>query len=138
MTPGVSGAEAKSDATLRLDKWLWFARFAKSRSLAARLCESGRARVNKAIVRKAHQAICVGDVLTFPLGIHVRVIAIKGLGARRGPAQEAALLYDDLAPPPPRAPAPTPETAPTAERAAGAGRPTKAERRATDRLRATE
>ena len=138
LTPKALTAEAKSDATLRLDKWLWFARFCKSRGLAARLCESGRARANKAIVRKAHQAIRVGDVLTLPIGPHIRVIAIKSLGTRRGPAPEAAQLYDDLAPPPPQAPAPPPETASPAERAAGAGRPTKAERRAIDRLRAPE
>lgn len=121
--------------SIRLDKWLWFARFCKSRSLAARLCESGRARVNKALVHKAHQAIRVGDVLTFPLGPHIRVIAVKALGQRRGPAPEAQALYDDLAPPPLRIPPPSAETPSPGERAAGTGRPTKAERRAIDRLR---
>ncbi len=120
-------------ASLRLDKWLWFARFLKSRTLASKLCESGKARINKAIVQKAHQAVRVGDVLTFPLGHHVRVIAVRALGVRRGPAPEAATLYEDLAPPEKAAAVPA---APVdAERNEGAGRPTKAERRATDRLR---
>lgn len=137
---GNAHAESAGNAALRLDKWLWFARFCKSRSLAARLCESGGMRVNKVIVRKAHQAVRVGDVLTFPQGPHIRVVAIKALGQRRGPAPEAALLYDDLAPPPvrtgPREPG-QPDSA-AAGRAPGAGRPTKAERRAIDRLRAAE
>ncbi|MCC7048742.1 MAG: RNA-binding S4 domain-containing protein [Alphaproteobacteria bacterium] len=129
-----------ADAGLRLDKWLWFARFCKSRSLAARLCESAGMRLNKVIVRKAHQAVRVGDVLTFPQGLHIRVVAIKALGQRRGPAPEAALLYEDLAPPPGRTSPREPDRpdAAAAGRAPGAGRPTKAERRAIDRLRASE
>jgi len=130
--PGRTEA-ATASASLRLDKWLWFARFLKSRTLAARLCESGTARINKVIVQKAHQPVRVGDVLTFPLGPHVRVIAVRALGARRGPAPEAATLYEDLAPPVRAAPA---DAAPAdAARDEGAGRATKAERRATDRLR---
>lgn len=125
-------------ASLRLDKWLWFARFLKSRTLAAKLCESGKARLNKVIVQKAHQPVRVGDVLTFQLGPHIRVIAVRALGTRRGPATEAAMLYDDLAPPARR---PATEAGPAgaapveAGRDEGTGRPTKAERRATDRLR---
>ena len=119
--------------SLRLDKWLWFARFCRSRSLAAALCESGGLRINKAIVRKAHQAVRAGDVLTFPLGAHIRVVAVKLLGSRRGPATEARLLYDDLAPPQAATAAASPPR--LAAREAGAGRPTKAERRATDKLR---
>jgi ribosome-associated heat shock protein Hsp15 len=120
------------ETSLRADKWLWFARFFRSRGLAASLCESGRLRVNRAIVRKAHQALRVGDVLTFPQGPHIRVVAVKALGMRRGPAPEAQLLYDDLAPP--RATSGEPPPAAGA-RDPGSGRPTKAERRATDRLR---
>jgi ribosome-associated heat shock protein Hsp15 len=85
--------------TLRLDKWLWFARFFKTRSLATKFCVSGRLRVNGTIVPKAHALVRVGDVLTFPLGPHVRVIKVARLGERRGPAPEAQTLYDDLAPP---------------------------------------
>ncbi|MSO54822.1 MAG: RNA-binding S4 domain-containing protein [Rhodospirillales bacterium] len=120
-----------SEDSQRLDKWLWFARFFRSRSLAQRYAMSGRLRVNGVSVGKAHHAIKAGDVLTFPLGHVVRVIRIVDVGSRRGPAVEAQALYCDLAPPPPRASRPLG----IAVREAGAGRPTKAERRATDRLR---
>jgi ribosome-associated heat shock protein Hsp15 len=124
-----------AEASLRADKWLWFARFFRSRGLAASLCQSGRLRVNKAIARKAHQPVRVGDVLTFPQGPHIRVVAVKALGRRRGPAPEARLLYDDLAPP--RA-MPGEPLLTAGAREPGSGRPTKAERRATDRLRARD
>ena len=115
---------------LRLDKWLWYARFCKSRTLAAKLCASGRIHLDGAIVQKPHHQVRAGNVLTFPLGPHVRVIKILALGSRRGPAPEARLLYEDLQPPDLSAA----REAPLAPRARGSGRPTKAERRAIDRL----
>jgi ribosome-associated heat shock protein Hsp15 len=115
---------------LRLDKWLWYARFCKSRTLAAKLCASGRIHLDGAIVQKPHHQVRAGNVLTFPLGPHVRVIKILALGSRRGPAPEARLLYEDLQPPDPSAA----REPPLAPRARGSGRPTKAERRAIDRL----
>ncbi len=123
-----------SDEPQRLDKWLWFARFFKSRTLASRFCAAGKLRINGTPVSKAHHGVKVGDVLTFPKGPHIRVIAVRDLGTRRGPAIEARTLYEDLEPPP------TPErrgagVSPVAKRLRGSGRPTKAERRATDRLR---
>ena len=123
--------------TLRLDKWLWFARFVKSRSLASKLVGAGNMRVNGAPTQKAHHAVKAGDVLTFALGPHIRVIRIVALGIRRGPAPEARLLYDDLDPPAPRAPAGSPDAATPvpAMREAGAGRPTKRDRRQIDRLK---
>lgn len=111
----------------RLDKWLWFARFCKSRTLATKLCAAGCIRVDGEIVRKAHQLVRPGDVLTFPQGPHIRVVRVLQLGGRRGPATEARALYEDLSPPP------QPQAA-TLVRAPGAGRPTKADRRALDRL----
>ena len=119
---------------LRLDKWLWFARFLKSRTLAQELCAGGRVRVSGRVVSKPSQAIRVGDVLTFPLGPHIRVIEIKALGVRRGPAEEARILYVDLSPPAPRVAGSPEETSLSAVRDAGAGRPTKADRRAIGRL----
>lgn len=113
----------------RLDKWLWFARFAKSRTLAAKLCAEGRVRINRVVVKKPSAAVRVGDVLTFPQGPYVRVIRVLLPGVRRGPAVEARTLYEDLAPPEPREPR-------IAERERGAGRPTKRDRRAIDRLTA--
>jgi ribosome-associated heat shock protein Hsp15 len=84
---------------VRLDKWLWHARFVKTRSLAAELCDSGRIRCEGTLVTKAHHPVKPGMVLTFPLGRHIRVIKVVALGERRGPAAEAQQLYEDLAPP---------------------------------------
>jgi len=80
----------------RLDKFLWSARFLKSRSLAAALCAAGRVRVSGRLVDKAHTLVRVGDVLTFPLGSRIRVVRILALPARRGPAPEARALYEEL------------------------------------------
>ena len=123
---------------MRLDKWLWHARFFKTRTLATEAAAGGRMRLNRAPVSKPGQTIRVGDVLTFPLGPHIRVIEVAALSLRRGPASEARTLYADLDPPPARrAPSgPAPETPATpAKREPGAGRPTKRERRQLDRLK---
>ena len=122
-----------SGETQRLDKWLWFARLFKSRTVASRLCASGRLRVNGTSVNKAHHGLRPGDVLTFPKGPHIRVIEVRDLGVRRGPAAEARTLYEDLEPPTLKRTTATPPA--VAQRLRGSGRPTKAERRATDRLR---
>jgi ribosome-associated heat shock protein Hsp15 len=119
--------------SLRIDKWLWQARFCKSRALASKLCAAGRVRVSSTLIQKAHHAVKVGDVLTFPQGHHIRVVRIAALGVRRGPASEARLLYEDLAPVVPAAPNPADPA--VAARDPGAGRPTKADRRALERLR---
>jgi ribosome-associated heat shock protein Hsp15 len=84
---------------LRLDKWLWFARFAKTRSLAAKLCASGAVTIGGAAVQKPGHLVRVGDVLTLRLGRVLRCITVLALGARRGAAAEARLLYDEPAPP---------------------------------------
>jgi ribosome-associated heat shock protein Hsp15 len=118
--------------TLRLDKWLWHARFARTRSLAAKLVSAARFRINGNPTEKAHHAVRSGDVLTFPLGPYIRVIKVLALGTRRGPAPEARLLYEDLDPPKAKPPALAEPTA--AVREEGSGRPTKRERRAIDRL----
>ena len=124
-----AGPIAQREA-LRVDKWLWFARFCKSRTLAGKLCAAGRIRVSGTLVRKASHAVQAGDVLTFPLGPHIRVVRILALGARRGPASEARTLYADLSPPV--------AAAALARREAGAGRPTKSDRRAIDRMKGDE
>ncbi|MDQ7249362.1 RNA-binding S4 domain-containing protein [Dongia sedimenti] len=122
--------------TLRLDKWLWHARFARTRSLAAKLVSEASFRINGNRTEKAHHPVRPGDVLTFPLGPHIRVIKVLALGARRGPAPEARLLYEDLDPP---QLTPRPAREPLlAAREEGAGRPTKRERRAIDRLHSDE
>ena len=125
---------AIGDESLRLDKWLWFARFFKSRSLASSLCLAGKVRVDGAVVSKAHFAVRPGHVLTFVQGNHVRVVKVLALGTRRGPAPEAQALYEDLAPPTPDTAMPR-DPAPTAARPKGAGRPTKKDRRETTALK---
>lgn len=115
----------------RLDKWLFFARVVKSRSLAARLVQEGHVRLNREKTTQAAHAVKQGDVLTITLDRDVLVYKVVASGERRGPAPEARLLYEDLSPP--RAPAePEPEAG---QRERGAGRPTGRDRRAIDRLR---
>lgn len=123
-----------ADTSLRMDKWLWYIRFFKSRTLAGAFCSSGKVRLNGRIVRKPKQTVRPNDVLTFPLGGHIRVIRVVNLGRRRGPATEARALYENLSPPPPVRKQ-TGSGDRIAVRDAGTGRPTKAQRRATDRLR---
>ncbi len=80
----------------RLDKWLWFARFVKSRSLAAKLVGEGFVRVNGQRADTPAKAIAVGDVLTVALSRTTAVVRVEALGARRGPAPEARQLYSEL------------------------------------------
>jgi ribosome-associated heat shock protein Hsp15 len=113
----------------RVDKFLWFARFYKSRTLAASTVSAGRVRVNGQRCEKPSATVKIGDVLTFPAGARVRVIKVLNAGERRGPASEARLLYEDMTPPQEAAASAAPASA---ERDKGAGRPTKRERRAID------
>lgn len=86
----------------RVDKWLFFARVAKSRTLAAKLARSGHVRVNREKIDDASHPVKVGDVLTVALERRVLVYRVLAPGTRRGPAQEARALYEDLSPPLPR------------------------------------
>lgn len=85
-----------TDDSVRIDKWLWQARFFKSRGIAAKLCNSGKIRIDGAKIDKSHYALRVGHVLTFPQARRIRVIRVVALGTRRGPAKEAIMLYEDL------------------------------------------
>ena len=122
---------------LRLDKWLWHARFFKTRAMASKAISNGRFRLDGDLMSKPHRQARCGQVLTFSQGSRIRVVRIKLLGSRRGPAQEAALLFDDLAPIEPATEHKESLRLPTFEnRQAGDGRPTKRQRRETDRLKA--
>lgn len=79
--------------SLRIDRLLWFLRFAKTRGLAQRWVAEGHIRANGRRVEKANHPICVGDVLVFPLGQTVRAIEVIALPQRRGPAPEAQGCY---------------------------------------------
>lgn len=82
--------------SLRIDKWLWFARFFKTRSLAASVVASGHVWLNGQVVTKPAQAVKVGDELAFPTGPRLRRVTVLALGERRGPAPEAQGLYAEV------------------------------------------
>jgi ribosome-associated heat shock protein Hsp15 len=117
-------------AEMRIDKWLWAARFFKSRTLAAAACDGGKVDVNDQSA-KPSRMVRPGDRLTIGQPRVKRIVVVLAVSDLRGPGAEAAKLYDDLTPaPPPRELRP----APAAYRPPGAGRPTKRERRQIDRL----
>jgi ribosome-associated heat shock protein Hsp15 len=122
-----------SETSQRLDKWLWFARVAKSRTIAATAVTEGKIKVNRERAEKS-QLVKVGDVITSRMTRTVRVLRVAGLGKRRGPASEAQRLYEDLTPPPERKEEQE-DLGAWAERAPGSGRPTKRERRQIDGLK---
>jgi ribosome-associated heat shock protein Hsp15 len=82
--------------TLRIDKYLWFARLSKSRSTAQKLAEDGHIRLNGRRIERAHAPVRTGDLITFPHGEAVRVVRVIALPARRGPAPEAQGCYEEL------------------------------------------
>ncbi len=112
---------------IRLDKWLWHARFFKTRTLAAKMVSAGKVKVNAVRVTKPATAVGPGDGLTFVAGERVRVVRIAAIGTRRGPASEAQQLYLDLS-------TPVEKTA-RADTIRVGSRPTKKERRAIDAIR---
>ncbi|MCY0092560.1 RNA-binding S4 domain-containing protein [Hoeflea ulvae] len=118
-------------ARQRIDKWLFFARTIKSRTLAGKFVSSGNVRVNREKIDQASFLIKPGDVLTISFERRIVVLKILGCGQRRGPAPEAQLLYEDLTPKPAEA-----GQAPIvpAAREPGAGRPTKRDRRKIDQF----
>ncbi len=121
---------------MRIDKWLWYARVTKSRSLAQKLATSGHVRVNRDKIASASKTVRAGDVLTVALDRRILVLKVVALGTRRGPYEEARKLYEDMSPPPPPKEAPAP--APPGLREAGTGRPTKRDRRKLDAIRGTD
>lgn len=131
----MSAVDAKPEddaAAQRLDKWLWFARVIKTRTLAAGLVTDGKVRVNRQRVEKPSLSLRPGDVVTVAVRGHVRVLKVLAAGSRRGPPAEARTLFEDLTPPAPPA---ADRIIPPGTREAGQGRPTKRERRQTDRFR---
>lgn len=105
---------------MRVDKWLWHARFFKTRGQAAALVADGRLRVNGSRTSKPAATVRPGDTLTFPQAGRIRVVRIERVSTRRGPAAEAAMLYSDLDP------SPMERATPSVERH---GRPDRKERR---------
>lgn len=116
---------------MRVDKWLWAARFYKTRSLAQTACDGGKVDVNGQAA-KPSRTIRAGDRIHLTLGEWRRELVVKALSEQRGPATQARTLYDDLSPPPPPRLLRPPKAV---VRAPGLGRPTKRERRLHDRIR---
>ena len=117
---------AEGASRIRLDKWLWHARFFKTRSLASKQVSGGHVRVNGNRASKPAHAVGPEDVLTFVQGDAVRVVRILAPGMRRGPAPEAQTLYQDLSEPKQQ------DSVPPAPKYEGKGRPTKRDRRKLD------
>ena len=117
---------------MRADKWLWHARFFKTRGLATKLISAGHLRVNSVKVTKPAQAIGPGDVLTFPQAKRIRVVKLLALSDRRGSAPIAQALYEDLTPIEEKRVDGSDEVAPNVLRAPrfeGKGRPSRKDRR---------
>jgi len=116
----------------RLDKWLWFARVVKTRSLAARLILAGKVRVNRERTDKPSLMLRPGAVVTVLVAGRVRILRVVSPGQRRGPPADAHMLYEDLT---------LPRSAPgTQDRSCDApsdlgGRPTKRQRRQIERFK---
>ena len=125
--------EMESRNAIRIDKWLWAARFYKTRSLAADACDGGKVEVNGHSA-KPHKLVRVNDKLSFTHPSGPKEVTVIALSNRRGPAPEARLLYEDHSPPPPPREE-RPFFAPLPSRLPGFGRPTKRDRRDTERLR---
>ncbi len=114
----------------RIDKWLWHARVVRTRSAATSLVTSGLVRVNGTRITAPSQLVRPGDVATIALDRQVRLLKVAGFAERRGDAEAARVLFEDITPPPP----PPDKSPKVAAREPGSGRPTKRDRRAIDRL----
>tara|TARA_B100001564_G_scaffold346186_1_gene345630 strand:- start:75 stop:485 length:411 start_codon:yes stop_codon:yes gene_type:complete len=86
----------KSNETIRIDKWLWFARFFKNRTVSARIISQGKVRLNGKRISKPSTTLKKGDALTFSQGNILRLVKVVELGKRRGPFREAVSLYDEI------------------------------------------
>ncbi|MFC2953878.1 RNA-binding S4 domain-containing protein [Marinicaulis aureus] len=126
------------NASQRLDKWLWQARFFKTRTLAAKFVSDGNVRITRGeITQRADKPSTVtrpGDTIVFTRNDRLRIIYILDCAERRGPASEAQTLYEDRSPPPPPKGEASPRKAFARDK--GAGRPTKKDRRALSALKA--
>ncbi|KAB2943926.1 MAG: RNA-binding S4 domain-containing protein [Hyphomicrobium sp.] len=141
---GGAAREATASGTQRLDKWLWFARFVKTRTLAADLVSAGKVRLNRVRAEKPAQTVRRGDVLTIVINRRVQLVRVLGIAERRGPSAAARALYEELtaegdvikphSPSSPPGAGRQPSEVSPVRRPAGSGRPTKKERREIDRL----
>jgi ribosome-associated heat shock protein Hsp15 len=97
MSGGADEGQQDGISWQRLDKFLFHARFARTRAVADRLIEAGHVRINRQPTVKPHAKLRLGDVLTLALPGGVKVVRVAGIGLRRGPAVEARRLYLEIA-----------------------------------------
>jgi ribosome-associated heat shock protein Hsp15 len=144
LSAGAAEEAATAAGTQRLDKWLWFARFVKTRTLATDIVAAGKVRLNRVRIDKPAQTVRAGDVLTLNLNRRIQLVRVLGIAERRGPSAAARALYEELtaegdvikpqsSSSPPGAGRQPSEGGPI-RRPVGSGRPTKKERREIDRL----
>lgn len=139
MAPAPDGAReggSRMGDEVRIDKWLWAARFYKTRALAQAAIENGRVSIDGQRVKPA-RAVRIGDTIGLRAGDHERVVVVRGLSAIRGPAPVAQALYEETAESVARRERVAAERRLHVEpaRAIAHGRPTKQERRELERLR---
>lgn len=123
-------------APQRIDKWLFFARMSKSRTLAQSQISSGHISINGQKIRQPSAIVRPGDRVEIRQPNRDLVLIVQKSGERRGPYEEARLLYDDISPPPEARD--TFMTLANAQREPGSGRPTKRDRRLLDRFMETD
>lgn len=82
--------------TMRVDRFLWFARLAKTRTAAQAIAEKGTLRIDGRRIERSAAPVRIGSVVAFPLYGHVRVVRIVALPSRRGPPAEAFACYENL------------------------------------------
>ena len=128
--------DASTPGRVRIDKWLWAARFFKTRSLAAEAVTAGKVEVNEERVKPA-KLVQVGDSVSVRLGPYLHIVHVRAISERRGPATVAATLYEETA----ESSAARAKLAEQLRMAPAAfvyeekGRPTKRDRREIDRFR---
>ncbi|MCI5045498.1 MAG: RNA-binding S4 domain-containing protein [Aquisalinus sp.] len=131
--------EAELPASQRIDKWLWCARFFKTRSLAGKAVAAGDMRLTRGEqtqrIIKASFSVQQDDTIAFTRHTRLFIVRVKSCALRRGPAPEAQALYEDLSPPPPPKPEKNLAAVSNFEREKGAGRPTKKDRRDLEKVR---
>lgn len=132
----MTAKDSAEQSAQRIDRWLWYARFFKTRTLAAKFVSDGNVRLTRSAeairIQKPSFLVRECDMLVFSRNDHLRIINVVALAARRGPASEAQALYDDQSPP---RPAKQEQPVSPFDREKGAGRPTKKDRRALDALK---
>jgi len=117
-----------SNLSQRIDKWLWHARFFKTRSIAQKQVSTGKIRVNSEKISSPSRKVIPGNVLTITRERDIKIIEILGIADKRGPFSQAQLLYNDLSPPKPEKQKQV-QTRESMSRIQSEGRPTKHQRK---------